>query len=340
MVNDLLRGDAPTTQLGLVRLPEVAFGRIQSQLGTHLAYEMVMPTGGPRVRANIPAALFALIAVLCLPADPAGAQTAAPVWTRRAASEVQIHGVAAVIHVTPEDRGDIAVSISNAGRLPAPDVRLSRGKLMIDGGLDRQIQGCRTRGGFEAHVRRYGWIAAADLPVINLRVPEDAVISAGGAISAHVGPSENLELFLDGCGSADVERVDESANVALAGGDMALRLYDAGEAAVRIAGGGDVNIGVVRDGLELSIAGSGDVEVGRADGPTNIAIQGSGDVAIRDGRATVLSVVIAGSGDVNHQGEADSLDVAIVGAGDVHVARVRGEVTRHIIGAGSVTVGN
>jgi hypothetical protein len=293
------------------------------------------------VRASLSIAGFVLALALFVPAAPASAQgtTAPPVWTRRAATEVQMRGVAATIRVTPEDRADIAVSIANAGPLPTPEVRLSRGKVIIDGGLERRIQGCRTRGGFEAQVRRRGWVAEANLPVINLRVPENAVVTAGGAVSVRVGPSENLQLFIDGCGAADVERVNRRADVAVAGGSLALRLYDAGEAAVRVAGGGDINIGVVRNGLELSIAGAGDVVVGRADGPTNIAIQGAGDVVIRDGRATVLSVVIAGAGDVTHHGEAQSLDVAIIGGGDVNVSRVSGEVTRHIIGGGDVTVG-
>ncbi|MEJ0060924.1 MAG: DUF2807 domain-containing protein [Terricaulis sp.] len=283
---------------------------------------------------------MALALALALPAAPAAAQAAAPVWTRRAATEVQMRGVAATIRVTAEERPDIAVSITNPGSLPTPEVRLTRGKLVIDGGLERQIQGCRTRGGFEAQVRRFGWVTQAALPVIELRVPENAVVAAGGAIVLHAGPTRSLQLFLEGCGSADVERVDGHADFSLAGGDLALRAYDGGDVALRIAGGGDVTLGVVRNGLELSIAGAGDVEVARADGPTNIVVQGAGDVSIRDGRATVLSIAIMGAGDVSHGGQAETLDAAIFGGGDVSVARVTGEVSRRVFGGGEITVGD
>ncbi|HVZ99928.1 MAG TPA: DUF2807 domain-containing protein [Caulobacterales bacterium] len=259
-------------------------------------------------------------------------------WVRQPATEVQLRNLAAVVRVVPEPRDDVALSIANPGPLPAPQFRLSRRTLVIDGGLGRRAQ-CGDRGGFSVNARGQ-WVREASLPVIELRVPRDAVISSDGAVRMHIGPSQNARLALAGCGLTEVERVVADANVALASGAMTLHLFDAGTASVQVAGAGDVMLGAVRNGLTLSLAGSGDVSVARADGEINIAVQGSGDVLIRDGRASNLSVAIAGSGDVVHQGEANHLDAAIIGSGDVHVRRVTGGVSQHVFGSGEVIIGH
>jgi hypothetical protein len=260
-------------------------------------------------------------------------------WARYDAAGVTIRDVAALVRVRPENRADVAVSIVNTGHLPAPELRVSRGRLIIDGKLDRQIRSCRVNGSdFEVVTRRQGRLHAAQLPVIELRVPERAVVAAGGAVRLHLAPAQTADVSLSGCGDADIVSVAGAADVAVSGvGD--LRLYEAGQADVRVAGAGDVIVGVVRSGLAVSIAGAGDFVAARADGPTNIALQGAGDVTIRDGRATTLSVAIAGAGDVTHNGSAERLDAVIVGGGDVRVRSVSGEVTRRVLGGGEVVVG-
>jgi len=280
-------------------------------------------------------------------AGPSAAQTApdAPAslaerWLRYPnATAVQIRDAAALVRVTPEDRSDVALSIIHRGPLAAPEIRMSRNRLVIDGGMRRQIRSCDVDGqDFEVRTARNGVLRNDQLPVIELRVPRAAVVSAGGAVRLHMAPAAAAEVRLEGCGDADLVRVDGRADIAIAGAPD-LRLYDAGTADVAVSGGGDVVLGVVRNGLTLSIAGAGDIVAARADGPTNIAVQGAGDVTIRDGRATNVSVVITGAGDVTHNGTAERLDVVIFGGGDVTVRQVNGEVTRRVIGAGDVTVG-
>jgi hypothetical protein len=260
-------------------------------------------------------------------------------WARYDASEVTIRDAAALVRVFPENRSDVALSVVNEGPLPGPEVRVSRGRLVIDGRLNRQIQNCRVRNNdIEVTTRRQGRLRGAQLPVIELRVPQDADIAAGGAVRLHLAPARSANVRLEGCGDADVVRVANAAEISVSGsGD--LRLYDAGSAEVRVAGAGDVVVGVVRQGLTVSIAGSGDLIAARADGPTNIALQGAGDVVIRDGRASTLSVAIAGAGDVIHNGTAEQLDAVVLGAGDVRVRRVTGEVSRRVLGGGEVIVG-
>ncbi|HET9231052.1 MAG TPA: DUF2807 domain-containing protein [Vitreimonas sp.] len=273
------------------------------------------------------------------PAVPAEPESVARHWTRYDAAEVTIRDAAALVRVRPENRSDVAVSIVNPGQLPAPELRVSRGRLVIDGTLRRQIRSCRVNGAdFEVVTSRQGRLHAAQLPVIELRVPEHAVVSAGGAVRLHLAPAETAEVSLSGCGDADIVSVAGEADVSVSGaGD--LRLYEAGQADVRVAGAGDVILGVVRSGLTVSIAGAGDFTASRADGPTNIALQGAGDVTIRDGRATTLSVAIAGAGDVTHNGSVERLDAVILGGGDVRVRQVSGEVTRRVLGGGEVVVG-
>ncbi len=280
-----------------------------------------------------------LVCLLVCAATPVLAQ---PVTETRYASarEVQLRDVAAYVVVTPENRADVAVSIANRGPLRAPSVRLSGQRLIVDGRLRGQIRSCAgdTDGAFAVTTRREGRLGRAELPTIRLRVPQDAVVAASGAMRLAMGPSQSAHLAFAGCGAAQVARVEDEAEISL-GGVMDVSVEEAGELSLASGGSGDASIGLVRQRLTISVAGSSDVAVVRADGPTNIAVQGSGDVAIGGGRASVLSVAVAGSGDVRHEGSAQSLDAVVVGSGDVRVRAVSGAVNRRVIGSGEVLVG-
>jgi hypothetical protein len=286
----------------------------------------------------------AAVAAMVL-ATPARAQTPQPEHARTltrfaAATEVQLRDVAAFVRVIPENRADVAVGYVNAGLTPAPEYRISRRRLIVDGKLRRQIRSCRMVGadGFEVQTARQGRLSGAELPVIEVRVPQNATVTASGAVRLWMGPAQVVHFRLDACGDADLARVEDEAEIAVAGsGDV--RLGDAGQAEIAIAGSGDVTLGEIHNGLNVSVAGSGDVTAARVDGATSIAVQGSGDVLIRDGRATSLSVVIAGGGDITHGGSAQTLDAVILGGGDVRVRHVEGEISRSVLGGGEVVVG-
>ena len=264
-----------------------------------------------------------------------------PPAIRYPAIELEMRDLAAVAHVIPEARTDIAVALINPGPLSTPRVNVSQRRLVIDGGLRRRIEGCHTGPGgfFSVDVRRAGRIDSEHLPRLEIRVPQDAVVTAGGAVRLTMDHAQNERISLAGCGDADLAGATNNVDLAVAGG-LDLRLFDAGTASVRVAGAGNVILGVVRSGLTISVAGAGDVVAAHADGPTNIAVQGSGDVTIRDGDAPTLSVMIAGSGDVRHGGSAARLDAAILGSGDVHVRSVSGVVSKRVFGSGSVIVGS
>lgn len=300
----------------------------------------------------------ALILALAFAASPAIAQVAPPRvmqqppappqapaaplrFTRYAATEVQVVNAVGFVRVVPENRSDIALAIVNPGPLTAPRVRVVRGRLIVDGQLRRRVRACRAgaEGRFDVEVTRVGRLHAQQLPTYELRVPQNAVVSTGGAIRLHVLRSERARIRVEGCGDADIDAVATDADISLSGSPD-LRMYEANTATVSVAGAGDVTIGVVRSGLTASIAGAGDLVASRVDGPTNIAVQGAGDVTIREGRATVLSIAIAGAGDVVHNGSAQRLDAAVFGAGDVRVRRVDGPITRRVLGVGDVIVGH
>lgn len=255
------------------------------------------------------------------------------------ASEVQLRDVAAIVRVRPENRTDVAYAVINPGPLAAPRLRMSGRKLIVDGGLRRQIRSCNVHNDvFSVQTSRNGVLRTPQLPVIELRVPQNAVISANGAVRMRVGAAQTATIAMSGCGDADIDRIANAGEIAVSG-SADVRVADSGDLEAAVAGSGNVSAGLVRNGLTVSVAGSGDFVAARADGPTNIALQGSGDVTIRDGRATTLSIAIAGSGDVIHNGSAQRLDVAILGSGDVRVRRVDGEINRRVIGGGEVTVG-
>ncbi|HRE43737.1 MAG TPA: hypothetical protein PKY87_07180, partial [Terricaulis sp.] len=95
-------------------------------------------------------------------------------WARYpAASEIQLRHLAAVVRIVPQARPDVALTIRNGGPLPDPQLRISRNRLIIDGRQSRRL-GCGGEGEaeFRANVGGHGWLAASELPVIEIRVPQ------------------------------------------------------------------------------------------------------------------------------------------------------------------------
>ena len=193
-----------------------------------------------------PLKTLALAAGLALTALPASAQTAAPSapWGRYAAArQVELRDVVAIVQVTPENRTDVAVSISNPGPLRAPQMRMRGDRLVIDGAMRRQIRSCTVRGeGFTVATARNGRLERPQIMTINIRVPQAAAISAGGAVRLHMAPAQSTELRLSGCGDADIERINDEADIAVSGSPD-VRVYEAGSATIAVAGAGDVTLG-------------------------------------------------------------------------------------------------
>jgi hypothetical protein len=261
------------------------------------------------------------------------------------AQSIEFRNVSARVVIIPEPRSDVQVIVLKTNpRLP---LRLQRGfgnRTIVNGGdwfglfWGAHADCNRDEGAPETVVPHVGRVAYDDLPQIVVRVPEDAVVEAGGAIYGSVGRSQSLHLRIAGCGEWTVANVAGGLDVAAAGSGR-LRTGSAGRMSLSIAGASDATTTQVQNGLDVSIAGAADVHVGQASGPVDVSMAGGGSVRIDGGRATSLGVNIMGSGDVDYGGVADRLQASIAGSGDVHAAKVLGAVSRSIAGAGSVDVG-
>jgi len=284
----------------------------------------------------VPPAPAALPGAGAAPAAPRGLN-----WQRYpAAREVALQNVVAYVRIRPSDREDVAVAIVSPGSLTAPTVRVSGRRLIIDGRQRGRVLGCSARGatGFEVDLGQYGRVGGERLPIIEIRVPERAIVAASGAMRMHVTSAESAEIHFDACGDIDVERVHDVADVSVSH-EGTMRIHDAGELEARVAGNGEIMAGYIRDGLTVSIAGVGRFQAARADGPANFVVQGPGEVTVRSGATEALTVVINGTGRVIHNGTAESLDAFVVGRGLVRVRDVEGESSRRVIGGGQIHVG-
>lgn len=264
------------------------------------------------------------------------------------AGEVEIRNAVARVVVIPEDRTDVQVTVDQgASGLPAIEVRRRGDNVIIEGGLRRRIQNCRSDdfvadptqmpSGVSVDVRNHGRVEMAQAPLIVIRTPMNVDIDADGAVWGAIGRANSVELGAGGCGDWSVANVENGLSVAIGGsGDVRTGSAQALEAAV--GGSGDVRTGPVSS-ADLAIGGSGDITVASIDGSADIAIGGSGEVRINGGRAPALDIAIGGSGTVIFAGEAGDVDATIAGSGDIRISRVTGRVERVVLGSGDIRIG-
>ncbi|HVZ29820.1 MAG TPA: DUF2807 domain-containing protein [Asticcacaulis sp.] len=251
-----------------------------------------------------------------------------------AATEVELRDVAARVVVTPQDRSDVELTVAyGSAQVPKIMLHTEGDKLVADGKLKHA--GCNSDG--SARVPDIGTVAAADLPVINLKVPMDAKVDAGGATVGQVGVSRTLELSQGGCGKWQVGDVSGDAEINI-GGSGDVTAGKAGKVKVNIGGSGNYRA-TSASGLEGNIGGNGNIVLDRIDGDSEINIGGSGNVTTTAGKIPHLKVNIAGSGNVKHGGEAGDVEVNIVGSGDVRIKTVTGRVSKSIMGSGHIVIG-
>ncbi len=156
----------------------------------------------------------------------------------------------------------------------------------------------------------------------------------GHAVKARFGRVQNAKVSIAGSGRIDLGAVKETIDIEVAGsGNISAASAQAAE--IEIAGGGGVTLGPLTGGLSAEVAGSGDIRVAQINGPVELEIAGSGGVLIEGGQATSFSVQIAGSGDVMFKGHAVNPRVEIMGSGDVTVGSYSGNLDEEIAGSGN-----
>jgi hypothetical protein len=270
-----------------------------------------------------------------------GAILAGALWSCAAAASAQtieLRDAVARVTVIPEARSDIKVEVLAANPQTPLRVRQSRDRTIIFGDLGHRIRGC-DGDGVQSSVRvaGIGSVPWGRMAQVVVRTPREVKVAAGGAVFGIIGRAASIELGNAGCGDWVIGNTAGMLEVSEAGsGD--LRAGTAGQARLRIAGSGDMDVAAVGGGLEVDVGGSGDVRVASVAGPFGARVAGSGDVTVRGGRASPMTVSIAGSGSVNFTGVADALKARVTGSGDINVRQVTGVVSSAVLGSGKVTV--
>jgi hypothetical protein len=106
-----------------------------------------------------------------------------------------------------------------------------------------------------------------------------------------------------------------------------------------IAGSGDVKVGKVAFGTNISISGSGDVEAESLCAPL-IKIAGSGNLKANEVIGDEMNVSIGGSGDIECGGEVDTLKLSVCGSGGFDAPGLTvGEAHINVSGGGDIIIG-
>ncbi|MBI3437094.1 MAG: DUF2807 domain-containing protein [Proteobacteria bacterium] len=268
--------------------------------------------------------------------------------------ELRFKYLAAHVTITPEDRQDISIEITNPGHAPMPTVVRDGEDIVVDGHLANRVD-CDDAGG--ADLRGYSRVALADLPQIVVHAPRTLHVDFDGAGLAEVGPSQSLHLEVSGCGSANAADVAGALGVDVRGSGH----VQAGAAHglnANIMGSGGLTTGAIADSADVSVFGSGSVTVASLTGTLKSSSHGSGDINVLTGTITTaefetfgsgganvsapiqhLRASIHGSGDIEVNGAVGDVDAAIYGSGAVHATSITGAIHKQTMGSGDVTSG-
>ncbi|MFT3726560.1 MAG: hypothetical protein QM759_01890 [Terricaulis sp.] len=272
-----------------------------------------------------------------------------------AATELEIKHAAAVVTITPEDRQDYAVEITNPGHAPMPTVTLEDDHLVIDGNLRGRIGDCSADG---VDLRGYSTVARADLPHIIVHAPRALNAGFSGAVFGEIAAAQSVDGSFSGCGETTIADVSGALKVSLAGSG-AVHAGAAQGLEANLSGSGQISAAAVTGQVQSNISGSGTITVASLTGSLEDNGSGSGDLHVQGGSistadinlvgsggavigATIQNLKVSGlgSGDVEVTAAVHDVDADLVGSGDVRVASVSGAVTRHSVGSGTVIVGH
>jgi len=265
------------------------------------------------------------------------AATAAPAL---AAPQARLERLAARVIILPEARNNITAEVKpgKAGGGATPTLHAEGSDMVVSGDLTKgKMENCRANAD---RIKLGFWNSTpvADLPVVTVHVPRDAVVVADGVVVGDISPAQSVNLEQKRCGYWRIGDVTGALNLSLSGlGDV--RAGSSNSAVLRVAGLGDVRIRSTRD-LTASMSGMGDLVIDEVNGPVDASLSGMGDVRIRGGHASTLRLRLSGMGDLSYAGVADSLEASASGMGSIHVSKVTGAVHKSQSGMASIHVGN
>ncbi len=260
--------------------------------------------------------------------------------------QIELRDLVARVVVTPEERSDIDIRV-RYGKAKVPTLMVShRGNTTVLNGhvtgeartMNFRFQinmddGDESTSTGTVYISGMGKMNIADLPLVYIRVPMNAVVKDSAYSFGRIGTSKSLSLIMNGSGEWGVDPVTGPLNV-ISSGSGNLRLTTAGDTIIDNMGSGDITLDSVRN-LKVSLSGSGNFTANQSL-DTDLQNHGSGDVTLS--RVRNLNAQLNGSGDLQMNTISGGLTVVNSGSSDVNISRVSGPVTLSLSGSGDVNI--
>ena len=260
--------------------------------------------------------------------------------------QVEFRDMVARVVVTPEDRSDVDIRV-RYGKAKVPQLMVShRGNVTVLNGHLSGTHGLNFKINIDLNdstpssprgtifVSGLGQVDVNDLPLVFVRVPQNAVVKDSGYVFGQIGASNSLDFISSGNGSWNIGPVAGQLNIIDSGAAGIHAGPVSGDAIVDNMGSGDITLDGTRN-LKISLSGSGNFTVQQA-GDVDIQNQGSGDVSL--GRIRSLKAGLNGSGDLNVQGVGGNFTLINNGSSDVNIDRLMGQVSLDMSGSGDVRI--
>lgn len=291
----------------------------------------------------LPATLMAMASVIAI---TAATTASAQMRLLSDGPQIELRDMAARVVVTPEDRSDVDIRV-RYGSAKVPTLMVShRGNVTIlNGHLSAPAH--PSLGNFALHINfdsvtagdgtvyisGIGKVDVDELPLVFVRVPNNAVVKDSGYTLGHVNPSKSLDIIMNGGGEWTVDPVAGPLNI-INSGSGTIHVISAADGIIDSMGAGDIDIETMRN-LKLSMTGSGNFSVTRAQ-DIDLQNQGAGDVELRNVRA--VTAKLNGSGDLMLGNVASGLTLINNGSSDVSADRIVGAVSLNLAGSGDVAI--
>ena len=258
--------------------------------------------------------------------------------------QIELRDLVARVVVTPEARSDIDIKVRyGAAKVPTLMVSHRGNVTVLNGHLDTPEKSMDFRINFSktheqtvvgsVDIAGVGNVAVSDLPLVLVRVPENAVVKDSGYVFGRIGPSKSLDFVMNGGGDWVVDPVSGPLNV-ISSGAGNIRLSNAGDSIIDSMGSGDISIDSAQ-GLKVALSGSGNFSAANA-ADTELQNQGSGDVDLSHVRN--LKVELNGSGDLSLSSVNGAFTLINNASSDVTVGKIYGPITLNLSGSGDIGI--
>lgn len=253
--------------------------------------------------------------------------------------QIELRDLAARVVVTPENRSNVDIRV-RYGKAQVPTLMVSsRGDTtVLNGHLSDRFHGFSLRVNIDDNhntvaISGLGAVNIDDLPLVLVRVPMHASVKDSAYVIGRIGPSQGVDLTMNGGGAWTVDPVSGPLSIINTGsGDI--HVTQAGDAIVDNMGGGAITLDSVGN-LKASLTGSGDFIVGHS-GVTEVQNQGSSDMTF--GNVAAMRAELNGSGDMTVGTLGNGFTLINNGSSDVRVTRVSGPVQLNLSGSGDVSI--